>query len=241
MVAFVLVALVGFSFTLREKKGDNPSNTNSNSNIESDAIKFKKEYEAYNNKEREDDLGNYFQKLNIPEDNPMKYTSIKEAVQILEKGTGILYFGYPTCPWCRNAVPVLIDAVKESNFKTIYYLNVNEYKNMYAIQDGKVVKIKDEKEGYYDLLKALDNVLDPFTLQGPDGKIYELGEKRIYVPMMVFVKSGEIVGTHVGTVTLEGTQTKYDSLKDSQYKELFKIYEDYISEISENDYCDEGC
>jgi len=122
----------------------------------------------------------------------------------------------------------------------IYYLNVNLYKNVYAIQDGEVVKIKEEKEGYYDLLKALDNVLEPFTLQGPDGKIYEIGEKRIYVPMMVFVKNGKIIGTHVGTVTLEGSQTKYDALKENQYKELFKIYEDYIAEISENDYCDEG-
>ncbi len=242
MLAFILVALVGFAFVLRDKKTSiNPSNTNQNPTPETDAMKFKKEYEAYNNKEREDDLGHYFQELNIPEDNPMKYVTAKEAVDILDHGTGILYFGYPTCPWCRNAVPVLMDAVKESNFKNIYYLNVNLYKNVYAIQDGEVVKIKEEKEGYYDLLKALDNVLEPFTLQGPDGKIYEIGEKRIYVPMMVFVKNGKIIGTHVGTVTLEGSQTKYDALKENQYKELFKIYEDYIAEISENDYCDEDC
>lgn len=234
MVAFVLVALAGISFLLKDKK-------EIINGKETDAIKFKKEYEAYNNKEREDDVGNYFQELNIPEDNPIKYSTIPEVLEILEKGNGILYFGYPTCPWCRNAVPVLLDAVKESSIKTIYYLNVNDFKNMYDVQDGEVVKTKEEKEGYYDLLKALDSILDPYTLSDKDGNIYEVGEKRIYVPLIVFIKDGKIIGNHLGTVTLEGTQTKYDALTDEQYKELFKIYEDYISEIESADYCDEEC
>ena len=237
MVVIFLVALVGISVTLNDRKENKPSNTNSN--LE-DGRKFKEEYEAYNTKEREDDKGNYFQKLDIPENNPIKYASIAEAVELLNKGTGVIYFGYPTCPWCRNAVPVLLEAAKEKKMNRIYYLNVNEYKNTFMVNDGKVEKVKEEKDGYYDLLKALDSVLDPYVLTS-DGKTYEVGEKRIYVPFVVFVKDGKIVSTHLGTVNLEGTQTKYDVLTKKQHDELLDTYLSAIEDIQSNSYCDEDC
>ncbi len=241
MVVVFLVAIIGIAVTLNDKKVEIPnSNSNSGSNTQLDGRKFKEEYEAYNNKEREDDKGNYFQELNIPEDNPIKYASIDEVLKILDKGTGVLYFGYPTCPWCRNAVPVLFEAAKEKKVNNIYYLNVNEYKNVFAVKDGKVEKIKNEKEGYYDLLKALDEELDPYVLTS-DGKTYETGEKRIYVPFVVFVKDGVIVDTHLGTVNLETSQTKYDALTEKQHEELLNTYLSAIDEIQKQDYCDEEC
>lgn len=240
MIVVFAVIVAGIAVALNDKKENNNSNSNSSSSTVADGKRFKEEYEAYNNKEREDDLGNYFQELNISEENPIKYTSIEEAIEILNKGTGVLYFGYPTCPWCRNAVPVLLEAAKEKKVNTIYYLNVNEYKNMFAVKDGKVEKIKEEKEGYYDLLKALDEVLDPYVLT-EDGKTYETGEKRIYVPFVVFVKDGVITSTHLGTVNLEGTQTKYDALTEKQHEELLNKYLSAIDEIQKQDYCDEEC
>lgn len=233
MIVIFLVALVGISVTLNDRKENKPSNTE-------DGRKFKEEYEAYNNKEREDDKGNYFQELDIPENNPIKYASIEEAIDLLNKGTGVIYFGYPTCPWCRNAVPVLLEAAKEKKINRIYYLNVNEYKNTFMVNDGKVEKVKEEKEGYYELLNSLDSVLDPYVLTS-DGKTYEVGEKRIYVPFVVFVKDGKIVNTHLGTVNLEGTQTKYDALTKSQHDELLDTYLSAIEDIQSNGYCDEDC
>ncbi len=241
MIVVFLVAIIGIAVTLNDKKLETPnSNSNSGSNTQPDGLRFKEEYEAYNNKEREDDKGNYFQELNIPENNPIKYASLEEVLEILDKGTGVLYFGYPTCPWCRNAIPVLLEAVEEKNVNTIYYLNVNEYKNTFAVKDGKVEKIKEEKEGYYDLLKALDEVLDPYVLTS-NGKTYETGEKRIYVPFVVFVKDGAIVTTHLGTVNLEGTQTKYDALTEKQHEELLNTYLSAIEDVQKQDYCDEEC
>lgn len=229
----IAIAIVGFSVGLQKEKNVSSPDT--------DALKFKKEYEAYNNQERETDLGNYFQELTISEDNPMKYATVDKVIQILTSGTGILYFGYPTCPWCRNAVPVLLDAALENNVKSIYYLNINDIKNVFEIQDGEIVKTKEEEEGYYELLEALDSILSPYILTDDNGVEYDVGEKRIYVPLVVFVKEGEILGYHVGTVSLEGTQTKYDNLTEEQYWELFDIYSDFIEKISELDYCDEAC
>lgn len=241
MIAIFLVAIVGVSVSLNDKKDKvSNSNSNSNSNIREDGRKFKEEYEAYNNKEREDDKGNFFQELSISNDNPMKYATIEEILEILKKGTGVIYIGYPTCPWCRNAVPVLLEAAQKEDIDTIYYLNINEYKNTFAVEDGKVVKTKEEKEGYYDLLKALDKELSPYTITS-DGKTYEVGEKRIYVPFVIFVKDGEIVATHLGTVKLDKDQTKYDAMTEKQHDELLKVYTSAIEKIQVQDYCDEDC
>lgn len=238
MLSIFLVIMAGIAVTVNEKKENKNSNTNTN--VQKDSLRFKEEYEAYNNKEREDDRGNYFQELSIPKENPIKYATAKEVANVIENGTGVIYFGYPTCPWCRNAVPVLIEAAQKKSLDTIYYLNVNEYKNMFAVKDGKVIKIKDEKEGYYDLLKVLDKELDPFIITS-NGKNYEVGEKRIYVPFIVFVQKGKIVSTHQGTVTLNNGQTKYDALTEEQHKELLDTYISAMNKIVSEDYCDEAC
>ena len=48
----------------------------------------------------------------------------EEIFDILD-GTGIIYFGFPECPWCRNAVPVLLDAAEEVGIEKIYYIYID--------------------------------------------------------------------------------------------------------------------
>ncbi len=240
MLCFAIV-LVGISLSLKAQKEEKEeTNSNTNSGEKTDAMQFKEEYEALNGQENTANQKKYLS-ITIPEDNPMKYTSLEEVLELLDHGTGIIYFGRPNCPWCRNAVPVLVDAAQENGVKDIFYYNVNEVKNEWAVQDGKVVKTQEEKEGYYDLLAALDKYLDEYTVTDEEGKEYSVGEKRVYVPMVVFIKGGKIVGTHVGTVILSGTQTAYDELSSDQKKELRDIYTKYIDEVMEPDYCDEDC
>lgn len=80
------------------------------SNATSDYSKnFKAEYEALN------DLYNSNKKsvrMNIPLDNPIVYSNLTEILDVIKTKTGIVYFGFPECPWCRNAVPVLLDSAK---------------------------------------------------------------------------------------------------------------------------------
>ena len=72
---------------------------------ESDAIKFAKEY-------------------NITEDNIFVYKNAEEIIKILENGTGVVYLGFPECPWCRAYVPMLNEIAKENHFDKIYYYNI---------------------------------------------------------------------------------------------------------------------
>ena len=66
----------------------------------------------------------------------------------------------------------------------------------------------------------------------------QAGEKRIYVPLIIFVHDGKIVGTHLSTVDTQ--ESGYDELTDEEYDELNGIYANYIKELV-NNYCDEAC
>lgn len=208
-----------------------------------DAIRFKEEYESLNNTVRESD-GATYNEVNIPSENPMKYITAKEAVDIIKNKTGIIYIGANWCPWCRNAIEVLIDVAKKENLKTIYYLDLTQYRNVWEIKDNKLVKTTEEKEGYYELLESLDSILgkDTYKLEKEQVK-YDTKEKRIYMPTVISINHGKIKSHHVGTVDLDEDQTKYSKLTEEQKKELETIYQKMFLDVKSNvctsgDYCE---
>ena len=98
--------------------------------VNNDATKFKKEYEALNNK---------LQKVNIKENNPIVYSNIDEVNNIIENKSGLIYLGYPECKTCRDSVETLIEAAKQTGLKKIYYLNTKDL----DINDSKYEKLKE--------------------------------------------------------------------------------------------------
>ena len=209
-------------------------------NKNSDSVKFKKEYESYNNK---------YIKLNINSNNRIKYSDYEEIFNIIEKGTGIIYLGEPDSNLCRNIVPVLFDVAKENNIKKIYYLNIKNDMDYYIVDDDTLVyDINDDgeeqkgTEDYFKLLEILDKYLLDYIIE-LDGKTYNTDEKRIYTPTVIFVKDGRVVGLHMSTVSSHSNPDK--KLSSKQYKELYEIYEDYIldmtSETCGSDSSGSGC
>ncbi|MBQ9072475.1 MAG: hypothetical protein IJY25_04905 [Bacilli bacterium] len=202
-------------------------------NTTNDALKFKEEYEALNGTEAYEKK---YKELNISRENPIKYSNYDEILDIIKNKTGIIYFGFPECPWCRNALPVLFDVAKENDIDTIYYLNILNERDSYTVEDGKLVYATDEDgnekkgtEGYFKLLKALDEHLTEYTIVYEE-ETYEVGEKRLFAPSVVFVKDGDVLGVHVSTVT---SQTDpYEDLTEEQYNELYDIYEGYIFQMN---------
>lgn len=234
-VVVFLVALFGISKLLddnKKKEEDGPK-------VTADSKKFKAEYEEYNGKVNSNN--NKYISVTINETNPVKYATLDEIIDLLDGGTGVIYFGFPTCPWCRNAVPVLLDVAANKKLSTIYYYNLTDLKNTWSIIDGVATKTKEEGEGYYKLLTALDSILDEYIITDADGKEYSIGENRIYNPLVVFVKDGEIIGHHTGTMPLNNGQTAYDQLTDTQKTALKNIYSEYMDEVLSSDYCDDEC
>ena len=95
-----------------------------------DAIKFKEEYESYNGMVNENTDKNYLE-VNIDRENPIVYKTGKEIVDILKNEDAFVYFGFASCPWCRNAITPLLDAAKEMNLKTIYYVDIYDIRDTY--------------------------------------------------------------------------------------------------------------
>ena len=207
-----------------------------------DAEKFKEEYEALNGEKNSS--GKKYKDLSISADNPIKYSNYDEVLDVIENGTGIIYFGYPECPWCRTAITVLFESARDYDIDTIYYMNLKDERDYLEVKNDKIVYKKDEEgnklkgsKGYFKLLDTLDEELDDYKLES-NGKTYDTGKKRIYVPLIVFVNNGKIVGTHTSTV--DSQESGYDELTSDEYDELNGIYANYIKELVDT-YCDEAC
>lgn len=147
-------------------------------------------------------------KVDIPFDNKIHYLNEKDVIEFLTSGTGLIYFGYNTCPWCRNSVPILIEAAKENNLNTIYYADVHKL-NIKSIR------------------KELYGKLDSYLEENDEGN------KVLGVPHIFSVKNGKILGNHVGTV--DSYHNPYQKMTEEEKEELLTIYKDLIMEMNKDE------
>ena len=96
-----------------------------------------------------------------------------EATELISSGTGILYTGYPTCPACIRAVPVLNTVAKKLN-KQIMYIDVHDL-------------LADEaSEQFLELIAK--------EVAGSDS----VEDAQFYVPMVIAIKDGKITASYMG-------------------------------------------
>ena len=131
---------------------------NPNSTVETDSEKFAKEY-------------GWVDENGKKTDNVFVYRTPEEIIKILKNGTGIVYLGFPECPWCGQYVVYLNEVAKENNVEKINYLN-----------------ILDERKNNTDAYKEIVSILSDYLQYDDDGN------KRIYVPAVIAVKDGKIIG-----------------------------------------------
>lgn len=121
--------------------------------ISADATKFKKDYPKVNT------------------DNRYVYAKPAEVLDIFEKGDGLVFLGFPECPWCQELAPIVDEAAKAEGIDKVYYLNIRE-----------------ARESNDELYKALVAKLSDYLEKD------ENGEPRIYVPDVTAFRDGEVVG-----------------------------------------------
>lgn len=219
VVALLIVTILGAAgiyFSMREKPSE-------------DALRFKEEYESLNGTIRESD-GAKYNDIKIPKKNPIVYINCEEAIDVLDENQAIIYVGANWCPWCRNAISVLFDVAKDYKVDKIYYLDLDNEKSSYEVKNGELVKTKDGSKAYYELLEKLSDRLDDYIITD-DEKKYETGEKRIYMPYVVGIRNGKVAKDHVGTVSLDDGQTKYDEMSENQRKALTNTYDELIKSV----------
>lgn len=196
-----------------------------------DALKFKSEYEELNGEATSSDVP--YLGISISKKNPIVYKTDEEIIDILENGTGVIYFGYSSCPWCRSMIETLLYSAKENNIGRIYYVNIKDIRSNYQIKDGKLDLIQKGSESYYSILKILDKYLNEYKVDNLD-----TNEKRLYAPTVVGVKKGEIVGFYTGT--LNSQTDPFKALTKDEKKLLQQEY-DKIFGATKDSTCNEGC
>lgn len=106
----------------------------------------------------------------LSSDNVFTYRSLKEVNKMLEKGTGVVYLGFPECPWCQGYVKYIDEIAKKVGIDKVYYSNVLEDRS-------------NNTEEYQTTIKLLKDYL-------PND---EEGNPRVYVPLVVVIKNGKVV------------------------------------------------
>lgn len=164
-------------------------------------------------KEKETDAQKFANEYKtISEYNYYVYKNAEEIIKILEHGTGAVYLGFPECPWCGAYVPMLNEVADTYGLEKIYYYNILEAR-------------QNNTEDYQKIVSILNNHL----------RYDDEGNKRIFVPAVIFVQNGEIIGFDDETsYDTKGLETPEEYWTDEEKKDLKNKLSSYISTIVDN-------
>lgn len=176
-----------------------------------EAERFKEELESLNKSNKV--------VVHIPDSARIVYAT---EADILKLENGIVLFGWPSCPWLRNAIDPLLEFAQEEK-AAIYYLNIHDIRDLKEKdKNGKVVTTKAGSAGYEAILTKFHDILNPYNALGIDSI------KRISSPTVLFIEKGKGVHKVVSTVVAQtDPKIKLDSI---QRQELKQRYRDYFDE-----------
>lgn len=193
------------------------------SSVKQEALRFKEEYESLNGKEN--DSGIDYVNVVIEADHPMVYADIDQLLEVI-KNDGIIYFGFDECPWCRNALPVLIEAAREKEVSEIYYYDIKGIRDELVLnEEGMIEVMKEKSEDYQLIYDALYDSLNIYEGLNDDTI------KRLYAPSVFFIKEGKVMLMHESTV--ESQKDPSVMMSDVQQHQLKDIYIQGIEKITE--------
>lgn len=107
----------------------------------------------------------------VDKDNKFRYATIDEVIDTLEDGTGVVYLGFPECKWCQQYTVYLNELAKDRNIPEIMYYNIREDR-------------QNNTKNYQTIVNILNDYL-------PED---EEGNPRVYVPAVIFMSNGKILG-----------------------------------------------
>lgn len=180
IIGALLVVVIGVVLFLTLRKDE-----------ETDAQRFAKEY------------------TEVGEDNVFVYRDINEVISLLKHGTGVVYLGFPECPWCQTYVKYLNEVAKEVGVDKIYYYNILDDRS-------------NDTEEYKEIVSILGEYL----------QYDDEGHNRIYVPNVSFHVGGKIIGNDCETSKdTKGFATPEEYWSDEEVAELKNTLTTYMEEV----------
>lgn len=98
----------------------------------------------------------------------------EDILPFLSHGTGVLFFTWKECPWCREYEKILTESLTEFNLPVYTY------------------DIYEDRQKETELYRKVTERLSPYL--SLSGAFDSTGSPRIYVPTAVFMVEGDIVG-----------------------------------------------
>ena len=148
----------------------------------------------------------------LAEDNSFTVIGKEDLKPLIENGTSVLFLGFPECTWCQAYLPMLDDILKEQGAHAEYY-------NIYTD--------KSEDRPFYDEIAAMIDAKDESILSyGSDGK------RVIYMPLVLFLDGGELIGFDHETCTEDSSVIKPEEYWTEEKKSAFvQRMTGYVSQI----------
>lgn len=132
----------------------------------------------------------------VAADNRFVASSPEEILTVLEEGSGMIFLGFPECPWCQQLAPMVDEAAKAEGLEKIHYLNIKESRT-------------NNDDVYKRLVKKLEDYLPKD----------EEGNPRIYVPDVTTLKEGKVVGRFKQESPAEGEKSTPETYWTTERRE----------------------
>ena len=111
--------------------------------------------------------------------------------KMLAHGTGVIYFSFPECPWCQKYTPLLQNIAEKADMEVLYY-------NIYVD--------KSEDKEWYDAIATMIEEKNPEISRYDND-----GNTLIFMPLVLFVNEGEIIGYDDETCDLNSDEISPDT------------------------------
>lgn len=142
--------------------------------------------------------------------NVFKYESIDIIANTLSKGTGIIFFCIPENDWCQYYAKYLNETAIKNNIDEIIYLNIKQDRSY-------------NTSGYRKII----NILNDYLYKDDEGN------KKVFVPNLIFVKNGIITGFDNETSFMTNEYTPNTYYTNEKIDELNQKITNFIIKYKE--------
>ena len=139
-------------------------------------------------------------------------TSIDEIIKNINTKTGIIFLCTPDSMWCQYYAKYLNEIAISKDIDVIYYADIKLERNINSTKYQKLVNLLSE-------LLYVDDA----------------GDKRIYMPEVLFVKDGVIIEHDNETSVVRSDLTPSEYWNETNINELKNKLSNYIDEMNQID------
>lgn len=143
------------------------------------------------------DQEKFAKEFNISKKNPFIYANIDTILDILENGTGLIFFANSDYEGSLKAATYITEVAKKEEIHNIYYYN------------PKKLKEKNPRK-YQKLVKYLGSCLEKRAFFLPD--LYSIKEGKIINHSRIFSKEEELSEEYLSKKRLNNIKSKYQNV-----------------------------